>query len=136
MRIDEIIPVVARVAAPIAGKIVSRVGNKMGKGPAKLPNTAINRKAQQATKIASQQLATKLLKPGQKLTIGGAEVTVDKVQGKEVTLADPKNKQGPKTVLQKTDPNITGAIQAMAGAQAPGGGARTQPARAAAVQKV
>ena len=44
---------------------------------------------------------------------------IDKVQGKEITIADPKNKMAPKTVLQKSDPTLAGAIQALVQPGAP-----------------
>ncbi|MAS65197.1 MAG: hypothetical protein CL815_08260 [Coraliomargarita sp.] len=93
----------------------SKVGQQMGAGKtAPAPNTALQKKAQQATQQSNANLANQVLKPGQKLSIGGKDTVVDKVQGKEVTIADPKNKMAPKTVLQKKDPMIAGAIQAMA----------------------
>ena len=93
-----------------------KVGQQMGKGPnAPKTNPTLQKKVQQA----NAQVTNKVLKPGQKLSIGGKEVAIDKVQGKEITIADPKNKMAPKTVLQKSDPTLAGAIQALVQPGAP-----------------
>ena len=89
-----------------------KVGQQMGKGPnAPKTNPTLQKKVQQA----NAQVTNKV----QKLSIGGKEVAIDKVQGKEITIADPKNKMAPKTVLQKSDPTLAGAIQALVQPGAP-----------------
>lgn len=101
---------VAKAGAKVAVKgaqAAGRVGQKMG-GVAK---TAVQKKAQQLAVKSGQKAANTLLKKGQKVAVGdNQEVEIADVKGTEVTLADPKNKMGPKTVLQKTSPEVQNLI--------------------------
>ncbi len=87
------------------GTLASRAGKAVGQGLAK--------KAQQVGQKVGNMAAQQLLKPGSKLTIGGQEVVVDKTQGNDVTIADPKDKDAPKTVIQKKHPLIKQALDAL-----------------------
>ena len=99
------------------------VGNKMGKGVKAVGNMAANKakqlgqglakKAQKVGQAAGDMAAQKLLKPGTEIPIGGQNVKVDKVSGNEVILADPKNKNAPKTIVQKKDPIIKQALKSI-----------------------
>ena len=126
-KLDEILPVAAgtamRAGLKGAKTQLGAVGNKMGKGVKNVANMATNKakqlgqglakKAQKVGQAAGDMAAQKLLKPGTELPIGGQSVKVDKVSGSEVTLADPKDKNAPKTVIQKKDPLIKQALKSM-----------------------
>ena len=71
------------------------------------------KKAQKVGQAAGDMAAQKLLKPGTEIPIGGQNVKVDKVSGNEVILADPKNKNAPKTIVQKKDPIIKQALKSI-----------------------
>ena len=131
-RTDEIAPAAMaalRTAGSVAGKAVGaaakagvkagaaagRVGAKMGAKAGDMAKTAIQKKAEVLKVNAGNMAADKLLKKGLKVPIGNQEVQIDKVVGQEVTLADPKNKMGPKTVLNKKSPEIQNLVKTLAG---------------------
>lgn len=127
-RTDEIAPAAMaalRTAGSVAGKAVGtaakagvaagRVGAKMGAKAGNMAKTAIQKKAEVLKVKAGNMAADKLLKKGLKVPIGNQEVQIDKVVGQEVTLADPKNKMGPKTVLNKKSPEIQNLVKTLAG---------------------
>ena len=61
----------------------------------------------------ADQASNKMLKVGAQLPVGGQPVKVDKVQGDEVTFADPKNPNAPKTVVKKNSPIVKSALSAL-----------------------
>ena len=103
-------------ALKTAGKAVKTGASKLATGTAKVAaNTTKNiAKAGQdiATNISSQA-ADKMLKVGSQLPVGGQNVKVDKVQGDEVTFADPKKPNAPKTVIKKNDPIVKSALSSL-----------------------
>jgi len=134
-QLDEILPALG-AAAGVAGKALAtgattagRVGAKMGtaaakgagklavkgaKAGAKLAGKVGKQVAQQAQKVGSKvgnMAAQKLLRIGNTIPVGGQEVKVDSVSGDEVTLADPKKRDAPKTVIKKKDPVIQQALK-------------------------
>jgi len=126
-KLDEILPVAAgtvmRAGLKGAKTQLGAVGDKMGKGVKNMANMATNKakqlgqglakKAQKVGQAAGDMAAQKLLKPGAEIPIGGQNVKVDKVSGSEVILADPKNKNAPKTIVQKKDPIIKQALKSI-----------------------
>ena len=140
-QLDEILPLIAPVgsaarvvgqAAVTAGKVGAKMGAKAAphiakagqaagkmavKGAikgAKLAGKVGKQVAQQAQKVGSKvgnMAAQKLLKIGNTMPIGGQEVKIDSVSGDEVTLADPKKRDAPKTVIKKKDPVIQQALK-------------------------
>ena len=136
-QLDEILPAIG-AAAGMAGRLAvkgataaGRLGAKMGKGAlsyakqgaGKLLTKGTNM-AKQVTKNvakAGQQIATDvadkagqtMLKVGSQIPIGGQTVKVDKLQGDEVTFADPKNPNAPKTVVKKNSPIVKAALSAL-----------------------
>ena len=140
-QLDEILPAIG-AAASAAGKVsakglatAGKVGAKMGSAAAKgagniaakgvkaganLAKKAgqsmakgVMKKAQQVGQKVGDMAAQTLLKPGTDIEVGGQMVKVDGVKGNEVTLADPKNPNAPKTVIQKKDPLIKQALDAL-----------------------
>ena len=140
-QLDEILPAIG-AAAGAAGKIAAkgamaagRVGAKMGtaaaKGAGKMAAKGVKaganlakkagqsmakgvmKKAQKVGQKVGDMAAQTLLKPGTDMEVGGQMVKVDAVKGNEVTLADPKNPNAPKTVIQKKDPIIKQALDAL-----------------------
>tara|TARA_R110000803_G_scaffold52915_1_gene108732 strand:+ start:22 stop:474 length:453 start_codon:yes stop_codon:yes gene_type:complete len=137
-RTDEIAPLapiaagVARVGAKMMGKgigmaaklgskgagMAAKAGAKLGKSAVvgagnlakKAVGTAKNIVVDKAVGAADKILQQKLLKPGQELAGG----VIDKVTGSHVTIADPKNKQGPKSVYDKKSPVIKVALDQLA----------------------
>jgi len=122
-RTDEIAPLapiaagVARVGAKMMGKGIgaaAKASAKLGKSAVvgagnlakKAVGTAKNAVVDKAIAKADSVLQQKLLTPGQELAGG----VIDKVTGSEVTIADPKNKQGPKSVYDKKSPEIKAAL--------------------------
>ena len=106
----------ANAAVKGVGKVAQGVSNMAKKIGNTATNKVINKASDQATKVASNQL----LKKGNKLpapTQGGgeAEFEIDRVQGQEVTLKNPKPKPGEpnKIVYQKKDldPVIKGLVK-------------------------
>lgn len=106
----------ANAAVKGVGKVAQGVGNTVKKAVNTTTNRVVNKASDQATKVASNQL----LKKGNKLpapTQGGgeAEFEIDRVQGQEVTLKNPKPKPGEpnKIVYQKKDldPVIKGLVK-------------------------
>ena len=79
----------------------------------KFRGQGLAKKAQKVGQAAGDMAAQKLLKPGTEIPIGGQNVKVDKVSGNEVILADPKNKNAPKTIVQKKDPIIKQALKSI-----------------------
>ena len=136
-QLDEILPAIgaaaaagARVAgqaAVKAGQVGAKMGAKAGqaagkmavkgaKAGAKLAGKVGKQVAQQAQKVGSKvgnMAAQKLLKIGNTMPIGGQEVKIDSVSGDEVTLADPKKRDAPKTVIKKKDPVIQQALKSL-----------------------
>ena len=137
-QLDEILPALG-AAAGVAGKALAtgamtagRVGAKMGTAAAKGAGKLAVKGAKAGAKLAGQaakgvgsalaksaadvgvklgvMAAQKLLKVGNKLVVGGQEVKVDNVTGDEVTLADPKKRDAPKTVIKKKSPIIQQAL--------------------------
>ncbi len=113
---NEAIPTVGQVGK-VVSSAVGRVGKAMGNAvksatnAANPPKTAQEKAAQKVAQKTNTMAANKLLKPGAKLNIGDQETVVDKVAGNEITIADPKNKKGPKIVYQKDSDQIKGAVQ-------------------------
>ena len=103
---------VAGQAGTLAAKGV-KAGGSLAARAGKSVATGIAKKAQKVGQKVGDMAAQQLLKPGSKLTIGGQEVEVDKTQGQEVTIADPKDKNAPKTVIQKKHPLIKQALDAL-----------------------
>tara|TARA_B100000683_G_scaffold265532_1_gene296613 strand:+ start:2156 stop:2563 length:408 start_codon:yes stop_codon:yes gene_type:complete len=126
-QLDEILPATGGMAVRAGLKgaktQLGAVGNKMGKATKTVGNMATNKakqlgqglakKAQKVGQAAGDMAAQKLLKPGAEIPIGGQNVKVDKVSGSEVILADPKNKNAPKTIVQKKDPIIKQALKSI-----------------------
>lgn len=125
-RTDEIAPValgalkvaggVAKAGANVAAKgaqAAGRLGAKMGGAVAGKAKNAVVQQAQKLQAKAGKQAADKLLKKGLEVPVGQNKVRIDKVQGNEVTLADPKNKMAPKTVLQKNSPEIQNLVKSL-----------------------
>lgn len=104
-------------AAPHIAKAGQAAGKMAVKGAikgAKLAGKVGKQVAQQAGKVGKQvgnMAAQKLLKIGNTIPVGGQEVKVDSVSGDEVTLADPKKRDAPKTVVKKKDPVIQQALK-------------------------
>tara|TARA_B100000683_G_scaffold238546_1_gene244495 strand:+ start:3130 stop:3630 length:501 start_codon:yes stop_codon:yes gene_type:complete len=96
---------IAKAGAKGAGNLAKKAGQTMAKG--------VMKKAQQVGQKVGNMAAQQLLKPGTDMEVGGQMVKVDAVKGNEVTLADPKNPKAPKTVIQKKDPIIKQALDAM-----------------------
>ena len=88
----------AKAGANIAGQAAKGVGSALAKSAADV-----------GVKLGVMA-AQKLLKVGNKLVVGGQEVKVDNVTGDEVTLADPKKRDAPKTVIKKKSPIIQQAL--------------------------
>ena len=138
-QLDEILPALG-AAAGVAGKALAtgamtagRVGAKMGTAAAKGAGKLAVKGAKAGAKLAGQaakgvgkeiaktaadvgakvgnMAAQKLLKIGNTMPIGGQEVKIDSVSGDEVTLADPKKRDAPKTVIKKKDPVIQQALK-------------------------
>ena len=136
-QLDEILPAIGaagkiaakgamaagRVGAKMGAKVAGQAGKLAAKGvkaggtlaskAGKSVASGIAKKAQKVGQKVGDMAAQQLLKPGSKLTIGGQEVEVDKTQGQEVTIADPKDKNAPKTVIQKKHPLIKQALDAL-----------------------
>ena len=124
-QLDEILPALAlravgtglmgatRVGARMMGKGITAAA-KLGKDTVvgagnlakKLAGAGKNIVVDKAVGAADKILQQKLLKPGQELAGG----IIDKVTGSEVTINDPKNKQGPKMVYDKKSPEIKSAL--------------------------
>ena len=140
-QLDEILPALG-AAAGVAGKALAtgamtagRVGAKMGTAAAKGAGKLAVKGAKAGAKLAGQaakgvgkeiaktaadvgakvgdMAAQKLLKVGNKLSIGGQEVAVDSVTGDEVTFADPKKRDAPKTVIKKKNPIVQNALKSL-----------------------
>lgn len=137
-RTDEIIPAIAagaRVAGGLAarglgatgragaagakkaGQAAGRVGQQMGQKAMQAGKTVAQDAATKAMDKASDIAADKLLKIGAQVPIAGKMLKIDDVKGDEVTIADPKNPKGPKTVLPKNSQEIKDLIQGMIGQQ-------------------
>ena len=117
-QLDEIIPAVAGVAARgVAGAAKSaagalgRVGQSMGQKAKQAVNTVANQAAKKVLDKASDAAADKMLKIGSQIPIGGQLLKIDNVQGDEVTIADPKKPDAPKTVLKKTSQEVKNLLQ-------------------------
>ena len=104
-------------AAPHIAKAGQAAGKMAVKGAikgAKIAGKVGKQVAQQAQKVGAKvgnMAAQKLLKIGNTMPIGGQEVKIDSVSGDEVTLADPKKRDAPKTVIKKKDPVIQQALK-------------------------
>ena len=140
-RTDEVLPAVgaavgavgkvAAKGAMAAGRVGAKMGTAAAKGAGKVAAQGVKaganmakqagmkmaqgvaKKAQKVGREVGDMAAQQLLKPGAELPVGGQQVKVDKVTGDEVTLADPKNKDAPKTVIKKKDPIIKTALDNM-----------------------
>jgi hypothetical protein len=134
-RTDEIIPAIAAgarvagMAAKGAGKLVGkgaqqagqaagRVGQQMGQKAKSAVKTVAQDAASKAMDKASDIAANKLLKVGSQIPIAGQLLKVDDVSGDEITIADPKNPKGPKTVLSKKSQEIKDIVAQLS---SPGG---------------
>ena len=125
-KLDEILPAAGGLAvrAGIQGAKtqLGAVGNKMGKGVKAVGNMATNKakqlgqglakKAHKVGQAAGDMAAQNLLKPGTEIP-RRTKRPRDKVSGNEVILADPKNKNAPKTIVQKKDPIIKQALKSI-----------------------
>lgn len=137
-QLDEIIPALAagaRVAGGVAakglgaagragatgvkkaGQAAGRVGQQMGQKAKSAVKTVAQDAATKAMDKASDIAADKLLKIGTQVPIAGKILKIDDVKGDEITIADPKNPKGPKTVLPKNSQEIKDLIQGMMGQQ-------------------
>lgn len=98
-RTDEIAPV---ALAALRG--VGSLAKKMG--------TAVKTAGKAALTQAGMAAADAALQKGKKVKLApNAEVEIDKVQGDEITLKDPKNKQAPKTVISKKGPEAQNLLK-------------------------
>ena len=102
------------------GKLVSKAATSGAKtlatGTKNLTKSVGKNIAKTGADIASSmadQASNKMLKVGATLPVGGQPVKVDKVQGNEVTFADPKNPNAPKTVIKKNSPIVKSALSAL-----------------------
>ena len=105
-RTDEIAPLALAAIRGVgaAAGAVGRVGAKMGGAVAKAGKAALSQAGMAAADAALQK--------GKKVKVApNAEVQIDKVQGDEITLSDPKNKQAPKTVISKKSPEAQILLQ-------------------------
>jgi|TARA_B100000886_G_scaffold28402_1_gene17956 hypothetical protein len=112
-----------KVGAKMGAKVAGQAGKLAAKGvkagtslatkAGKAVGQGLAKKAQKVGQKVGDMAAQQLLKPGSKLSIGGQEVVVDKAQGNDVTIADPKDKNAPKTVIQKKHPLIKQALDAL-----------------------
>ena len=105
-RTDEIAPVALAAIRGVgaAAGAVGRVGQKMGQQVKKAGKAALS--------VAGQAAADAALQKGKKVKVApNAEVQIDKIQGDEITLSDPKNKQAPKTVISKKGPEAQNLLQ-------------------------
>lgn len=131
-RTDEIVPAIAAGAmaarglaaragravgggAQKAGQAAGRVGQKMGQKAVGAAKTVAQDAAAKAMDKASDIAADKLLKIGTQIPIAGQLLKVDNVQGDEITVADPKNPKGPKTVLNKASQEVKDLVKQMTG---------------------
>lgn len=122
-RTDEILPAVAgvaRVAGGLAAKgarATGRVGAKMGQQVKQAGKTVAQQAVDKAMDKASDIAADKLLKVGQQIPIAGQLLKIDDVQGDEVTISDPKNPKGAKTVLNKASDEVKNIVKQLRGPQ-------------------
>lgn len=98
-----------------AGQAAGRVGQKMGQKAVGAAKTVAQDAAAKAMDKASDIAADKLLKIGTQIPIAGQLLKVDNVQGDEITVADPKNPKGPKTVLNKASQEIKNVVSQLTG---------------------
>ncbi len=114
-------------AAGAAGRLGTKMGTAALKGTGKLATKAATGGAKALKGVGkniaktgadiagnmADQASNKMLKVGAQLPVGGQPVKVDKVQGDEVTFADPKNPNAPKTVVKKNSPIVKSALSAL-----------------------
>tara|TARA_B100001057_G_scaffold332272_1_gene332613 strand:- start:1392 stop:1901 length:510 start_codon:yes stop_codon:yes gene_type:complete len=107
-------------AAKGAGKLAVKGATAGAKAGANLAGSAAKGIGTQLAKSAADvgvklgvMAAQKLLKVGNKLNVGGQEVKVDAVSGDEVTFADPKKRDAPKTVIKKKNPIVQNALKSL-----------------------
>lgn len=124
-RTDEFLPalgVAARAGAKAIGGGAKAIGGgakKVGGVAKQAGKTVAQNAATKAMDKASDIAANKLLKVGQQIPVAGKLIKIDSVDGDEVTLADPKNPKGPKTVLGKDSEEIKTLVQQMLGQEQP-----------------
>lgn len=128
-RTDEVLPAVALAARGTvagagrlagrgvkkAGQTAGRVGQQMGQQAKNAVKTVAQDAASKAMDKASDIAADKLLKIGAQIPVAGQMLKVDDVKGDEITIADPKNPKGPKTVLSKKSQEIQDLVRQLAG---------------------
>jgi hypothetical protein len=88
----------------------AKAGAKAGYGAAKNVGKNVAKAGMDIAGDMADKAATKMLKVGSQLPVGGQAVKVDKLQGDEVTFADPKNPNAPKTVVKKNSPIVKSAL--------------------------
>ena len=91
-----------------AGKLLTK-GTNMAKQVTKNDAKA----GQQIATDVADKAGQTMLKVGSQIPIGGQTVKVDKLQGDEVTFADPKKPDAPKTVVKKNSPIVKAALSAL-----------------------
>lgn len=125
MRFFEFVPAVA-AGARIAGTALARgakagtaaagrVGQQMGQQVKTAGKTVAQQAVDKAMDRASDIAADKLLKVGQQVPIAGKILKIDDVQGDEVTISDPKDPKGAKTVLNKASDEVKNLVATLRG---------------------
>tara|TARA_B100000900_G_scaffold376617_1_gene359484 strand:+ start:1407 stop:1766 length:360 start_codon:yes stop_codon:yes gene_type:complete len=105
-RTDEIAPLALGLL-----RGVTTIGGGVAKA-AKGMGSAVKKAGKAALTQAGMAAADAALQKGKKVKLApNAEVQIDKVQGDEITLSDPKNKQAPKTVISKKGPEAQNLLK-------------------------